>query len=139
MALITTPASLWVRLAALVYDSLLVLGIWIIGTFAVLPFTGGQGVSEGMAWYRIYLFALTAAFFVGFWCTAGQTLGMTAWRLRVRTADGHRISLTQGVVRLVIAWVTFGAGLLYCLFDPERRALHDVAAGTVLVREPRQS
>lgn len=137
MALITTPASLWVRLAALVYDSLLIFGIWVLATFAVLPFTGGQAVTLGMPWYRIYLFLITAAFFVGFWCTAGQTLGMTAWRLRVRTVDGDRISLSQGVVRLVIAWVTLGGGLLYCLFDPERRALHDVAAGTVLVREPR--
>ena len=118
MATITSPASLWIRLAALVYDSLVVAGIWILGTFAVLPLTGGVGVTAGMPWYRIYLFALAALFFVGFWCRAGQTLGMQAWRLRVRSRSGGRLMITQGVVRLVVAWVTLGLGFLWCLIDP---------------------
>ncbi len=137
MATITSPASLWIRLAALVYDSLVVAGIWILGTFAVLPLTGGVGVTAGMPWYRIYLFALAALFFVGFWCRAGQTLGMEAWRLRVGRRSGGRLMITQGVVRLVVAWVTLGLGFLWCLIDPERRALHDLVAGTEVVREPR--
>ncbi|PWN57134.1 RDD family protein [Abyssibacter profundi] len=134
MASVTSPASLWIRLAAIVYDSLLVAGIWILGTFALMPFTGG---AVDAPWYRIYLFTLTALFFVGFWCRAGQTLGMQAWRLRVRSRDGQRLMLTQGVVRLTVAWLTLGASLLWCLFDPERRGLHDLVANTEVVREPR--
>ena len=40
-----TPAGLLRRLAALFYDSLLLLALWFVATAVLLPFTGGDAVA----------------------------------------------------------------------------------------------
>ena len=54
-----------------------------MGTFAVLPFTGGQGVTTGMPWYRVYLFALAA---LRLRCAAIGILSITAGAGSARVA-----------------------------------------------------
>lgn len=139
MATIVTPASLWVRLAALFYDSLLVFGLWVGGTFALLPLTGGKAITAEQDWYFVYLFALVAAFYIWFWRKSGATLGMQAWRLQLRCDDEKRIDYSQAMLRLVVAWLLLGTGLFWCLFDARRRAIHDVVARTEVVRLPKPS
>ncbi|MBR9813042.1 RDD family protein [bacterium] len=137
MATIVTPASLWVRLAALFYDSLLVFGLWVGGTFALLPFTGGKAIAANEDWYFIYLFGLVAAFYLWFWRKSGATLGMQAWRLQLRCDDEQRIDWSQAMLRLVVAWLLLGTGFVWCLFDARRRAVHDLVARTEVVRLPK--
>ena len=126
-----------VRLAALFYDSLLVFGLWVGGTFALLPFTGGKAVAADQNWYFVYLFGLVAIFYLWFWRKTGATLGMQAWRLQLRREDEQRITLSQGMLRLVVAWLLLGTGLFWCLFDARRRAIHDIVSGTEVVRLPK--
>lgn len=137
MVSVISPASLWVRLAALFYDSLLIFGLLVAGTFAVLPFTGGQAVTPDQTWFFLYLFALVVVFYLWFWRRGGATLGMEAWRLQLRREDERPIGFTQGVLRLVVAWLMLGTGLLWCLVDARRRAVHDIVSGTEVVRLPK--
>jgi uncharacterized RDD family membrane protein YckC len=81
------------RLAAGVYDGLLLLAVLMLSTAALQAFTGGEAityVSVG-AWEYVYRFAM-AALVAGYyglaWTRRGQTLGMKAWKLRVERPDG---------------------------------------------------
>lgn len=134
------PAPLGRRLAAVIYDSLLVIALWFLAGFAALPFTGGQAVSQGHPVFMLLLYGILAAFFIWFWTRGGQTLGMRAWRLQIRRADtGQGISLTQAGLRLLLAvpsWGFFGLGVLAMLVDPQRRTLHDRLSGTEIILLP---
>ncbi len=91
---------------------------------------------------QLALLAGAFLFFAFFWMRGGMTLGMQAWRLRVQTRDGHSITLTQSLVRYLVAWLSlaaFGLGYLWVLFDAERRSWADIASGTRVVVLPKAS
>ena len=67
---------------------------------------------------------------------AGRTVGMAIIGLMVLTRDGATITGRQALVRALVfpfSFVIFGLGFLGIITSPERRAMHDGAAGTVVV------
>ena len=122
------------------YDSLLLLAIFMIASFAALSLTDGEAIPSGTLWFRAYLLGITAVFFCGFWLRGGQTLGLRSWRLRVESADGQSVTLHQALIRFLAAFLALlpaGIGLVWLLFDPERRAWHDRLSGTRVVFLPK--
>lgn len=72
--------------------------------------------------------------------TEGGALGHRLAGLRVVRQDGSRVPLARACIRevmRVISLLPLGLGMLWMLDDPERRTWHDLAAGTVVVRESR--
>jgi uncharacterized RDD family membrane protein YckC len=70
------------------------------------------------------------------WSTSGRTLGMAIVGLRVVRADGSPVNFGHAVVRIVtlpLSLLFLGIGILVMLVQPERRALHDLIAGTAVV------
>lgn len=133
---IAEPASLWLRLTAACYDLLPLLAIWFFTAVACLALTGGA-LDYHAWWYRIALLATTAAYFVASWTRGGQTIGMRAWRVRVVRNDGAPVDAQRALLRFVLALISLGAaglGFVWALFDADKRAWHDRAAGTRLVR-----
>jgi uncharacterized RDD family membrane protein YckC len=127
-------AGLWRRLAAMVYDLLLVIAVLMVCTALFLPFTGGEGVSLGVVgpvvyyFYRVLLLVLVVGYFGLFWTRRGQTLGMAAWRLRLERDDGCRLTWADALKRLAAAclsWLPVGLGYLWVLVDRDRLAWHD--------------
>ncbi|HET9695066.1 MAG TPA: RDD family protein, partial [Steroidobacteraceae bacterium] len=133
------------RLAALFYDSLLLLALLMIVTACFLPFTGGEAVTweRSPVLYVLYQAALvgvTVAFYGVFWTRQGHTLGMATWRLRVERLDGSLLTWPDAVVRLVAAvlsWLPAGLGWFWSLVDREHRTWHDMLSHTRVVVEPR--
>ncbi len=134
-------AGLRRRLASLLYESLLVLGV--LGAAFILPYVLigmllGVSVPGWILWG--HLFALLGAYFVWYWVRRGQTLAMQTWRLKlVRASDGRPLPLRMACLRYVLAWpsvLCFGLGLLWALLDPDRQFLHDRISGTRLVLLP---
>lgn len=122
------------RLASLLYESLLLLGVW-AATF-LLPHLG-LGLAFGLTLpgpvLFLHLFAVFGAYFVWYWNRSGQTLAMQTWKLQLRMADGSKPPLSRLLLRYVLAWPSllfYGAGLLWALFDRDRQFLHDRLAGT---------
>ena len=139
------PASLWLRLAAAIYDLFPLLALWMLTAALVLFAAHGDiDVAHPPLAYRTALraalVAVTAAYFVISWARGGQTIGMRAWRLRVTDADASRLPWPRALLRFAVAIVSFGAlglGFLWCLVDSDRRAWHDIAARSLLVRLPK--
>ena len=130
----------WRRLAAVFYDVLVLVAIWMFAAALVLlAFHGEVDVAHQPALYHFVLqgvlLALTALYFVFSWSRGGQTIGMRAWRVRLvdenRRSPMPARSLLRFALGLVSLLGTFG--FIWCFFDPDRRAWHDVMARTRMI------
>jgi uncharacterized RDD family membrane protein YckC len=137
-------ASFRRRIASLLYESLLLLGVLSI-TFLVphllLGLIWGVGAPGAIAWLHVFL--VLGVYFIWSWLHGGQTLAMQTWRIRIENARSTApLSRKQAMLRYALSWISvtfFGCGLLWALFDRERQFLHDRLAGTRLVFVPRDS
>lgn len=141
------PAGLLRRLGALLYDTLLLLALFMVATAVMLPLTGGEAITPAdnpalEFVYRVVLVVLLVGFYGLFWTRRGQTLGMASWRLRVERDDGSLLTWPDTARRLAAATVSLtaaGLGFLWILVDPERRAWHDRWTHTRVVVLPKRS
>lgn len=79
---------------------------------------------------------LVAGYFVLCWSASGQTLGMRLMGLRVRRAgDDAPPSIPRALIRFLSMSATgpLLISVLVILFQPRRRGLHDLIAGTVVL------
>ena len=69
----------------------------------------------------------------------GQTLGKWATGLRIERVDGGNLSWVRVLLRHFVGYplslITLGLGFLLAVFNPHGRALHDLLAGTIVVRD----
>ena len=132
-------AGLLRRLSASVYDWLLVLAVIMVLSVPLVAIDN-EAVAPGNPFYRIFLIAIAAVFFAGFWSTRAQTLGMRAWRLRIETTSGGPVSFWRGLLRFFCACISaaaFGLGFLWILISPAGMSWHDSLSGTRLRQLPK--
>ena len=143
-----TPQSAGVlrRLGAMFYDLLLVIALMMVVTAVLLPLTGGEAITDERygAWeyaYRALLVIVVIVFFGVFWTRRGQTLGMTAWRLRIQREDGSLLTWLDVFKRLGAAVVSLclaGIGYWWIWIDRDRLAWPDRWTGTRVVVLPKR-
>lgn len=136
----STP-SLLRRLAAIIYDSLLLCGVLFLAS-SPLPFV--NDVFGQMWWVRlitqIYLMSTCLLFFGWFWVHGGQTLGMRAWRLKVVQLDGSSLTWRLATIRFfsaILSWLALGLGFFWILLDKDKKAWHDRLSQTRLIVQPK--
>jgi uncharacterized RDD family membrane protein YckC len=105
------PASLWRRLAAAIYDGLLLLGIWMVCLLIDTVVRDALGLEREWHALRAFLFLIGLAFFGWFWTHGGQTLGMRAWRLKLRRIDGRPPGWVNATVRYAVMLLSWGVAL----------------------------
>ena len=137
-----TNARFGRRLAALLYDGIVILAPLIFFTWAAVWLAGGRALlrdSVGGVWADVYhsgLFAIVAAYFVLNWVHSGQTIGMRAWRLHAVDPRGRRMTWRAAISRFfwsIVAWAPIGLGVLWLYVDPEGLALQDRMSDTRVV------
>ena len=140
MSTLVLPAPLWRRLAAALYDALVLAGIWMVVTMVDLFLLQGvAGLSYDAHLLRALLLAATTLYCGVSWTRGGQTLGMRAWRLQVRRVDGGALNWPTALSRFafaLLAWLPLGAGVLWSVIDSRKRAWHDALSGTEVVLLP---
>jgi uncharacterized RDD family membrane protein YckC len=132
-----TPPSIRRRLVAMLYESLLLLGV--LGVAFILPhlllgMIDDIAVPGALLW--LHLFLVLMAYFVWYWRRNGQTLAMQTWKIKLVGADGAPVTRQQALLRYALVWPSLllgGIGLLWALFDRDRQFLHDRLAGTMLI------
>jgi uncharacterized RDD family membrane protein YckC len=144
-------AALWRRLAAILYDTIVIIAIWIVVGFAVLSLFGieeartieGEAIElDPLYQYTLFTAMLGSAFlfFGWFWTNSGQTIGMQAWKIRIVNNDGSSISWRQVLLRYVTAPAALalaGIGYWWSLFDAQKRSWPDIVSGSMVVRTER--
>jgi uncharacterized RDD family membrane protein YckC len=123
------------RLAAMLYEALLLFAVAFFASWVFFFASGGRDATAGVLRYELQAFIalVFAIYFLWCWLRGGQTLAMRAWRIRI--VD---ITPRKAFVRLVLAalLVPTGISLAWALFDRDRAFLHDRLAGTRLVMVP---
>ena len=142
------------RLAAMIYDSLLVFGVLFAATLPLLILSAGNTPSidtgeviheldpaaEGHL-FQLYLLAVFIGFYCWFWLRKGQTLGMRAWRLQVENMQGERINIKQCLLRLggaALSLACLGAGYWWAWIDKDKLSWHDRLSNSSIVLLPKQ-
>lgn len=133
-------APLRFRLAAMLYDALVVLALWVLTVVGLVTVVGDAVVG---AWVQSLLFVELYALLAYCWCKRGQTLGMVAWRLRLVSASGVPAPFTpaQALRRFAAgcaSFATLGVGFCWMWFDREGKSWPDRFSRSVIVREPRR-
>lgn len=123
------------RLAAMVYDSFLVIAIWMLSSTLLVVFVGeGEALSGPV--FQLFLYAEWFSFYYIFWRMRGQTLGMQVWKINAVQESGELMTSRQCVLRFLFATLTLvpaGAGLLWMLVDRQRRTVWDIASRTRVI------
>lgn len=125
------------RLAACLYDGLVLLAVLMVAGAAWVVLAGGAA-EPADPWFRLFLLLISALFFAGFW-TRGETLGMRAWKLRVVGPDGRPPGWGRALLRFgaaIVSWLPLGLGYLWVLVDRDRQAWHDRLSKTRLELRP---
>ncbi len=97
----------------------------------------------GFALSVIGYFVISIGYGIFFeWTWRGQTVGKRLLRLRVVDVEGMRLQFNQIVVRNLLRFVDalpafYFVGGLACWLNPRCQRLGDIAANTVVVRNPR--
>lgn len=129
-------AGLIRRLAAMMYDWLILAALWMaamalalllvallnsVGVISLANYTDhADFIAQHKIWFQLYSVFWFFWFYLYFWYKGGQTLGMRAWRLFLVQQDGDAISFKQALVRAITAllglgnfwlWLRWGKGL----------------------------
>jgi uncharacterized RDD family membrane protein YckC len=128
-----TSAGFGRRLAALVYDSVLLAALLVAFTSGAVFLNHGVAIETKTAgaWtyvYRASLAGVVAGYYSINWVRSGRTLGMRAWHLRAVSEQGQPMGWKAAVLRCalgLLAWCPAALGVLWLYVDPEHLALHD--------------
>ncbi len=129
------------RFAAFAVDVGVSLGVFMLAlaaiSWAATVLTGKDiNWNKGDIWVIIAYAAWAFFYFAYSWAASGRTAGMALFGVRVVRDDGTDADGRRAVVRtlaLPLSFLLLGLGFLGILLGDQRRALHDVIAGTAVV------
>jgi uncharacterized RDD family membrane protein YckC len=124
------PAGFWIRAGAVLIDVVLVMVAEVLFGFALWAVTDDR---LAYAASRAFRFLASPCYFVFLHWARGQTLGKIVFRVRVVTLAGGPLPFGISVLRHLGSWISaaiFGVGYLVAAFRTDKRALHDLIAGT---------
>jgi len=147
------PTGFWRRLFAGLFDGLFLLtvsGVLLLempgAVYLAERFSGmsappleEQGplwLALGIAWCLLSAIALPLSYFTVCEGACGQTLGKRAFGIAVVSTEGHPISYSRALARLLTlpyALLPAGLGFLWAAFSPSKRAWHDHLTGTRVI------
>jgi uncharacterized RDD family membrane protein YckC len=135
------PAGFWIRVVALVID-------FVVFTLAELSMglaarrVWGPGVRDStMLQFTIFLFTLlfAAVYVILLHAATGQTIGKMLMGVRVVLLDGRPLPLGAALLRFfayAFSCLPLGFGYVMAGLRRDKRALHDLIAGTRVERAP---
>jgi len=117
------------RLAAMVYEAVLLFAVAFFATWLFFFASGGRDATHGWLRYALQIFiaAMFAGYFLWSWLRGGQTLAMKAWRIRL-----VGVTPRKALLRFFLALILLPVSIPWALIDRDRQFLHDRLAGTRL-------
>ena len=151
------------RVIAMVYEAFLLIAVEALAVFLFIFATGNRQERPYHVALSVFLFLVTAAYFMHAWSGSGFTLAMKTWRIKVVKVGYARVPLKNAAIRYLLAWGWFAPALLAgalldlhglkewaivltvgavawgltAFLDKDRQFLHDRIAGTRLIALPK--
>lgn len=128
------------RLAAIAYDTFIVTGLLLIAAAVASPFGRGDQQAFRDPLFTLYLMAVWFLYMTICWRYGGMTVGMRAWRIRILPDLGRELSWKICISRFLSSLVSaaiLGIGLIWPVFDREKRCWHDMFSHSGLYLVPR--
>lgn len=151
--------TLWRRMAAFVYEGVLLFGVVMIAGYLYSSLTQMRHALQGTLGLQAFLFVVLGIYFVWFWSRGGQTVAMKAWHIRLVDTAGGPVSQPRALGRFLLSWLWFlpalaavhlaglkstgaifgslVAGVLayaaLARLHPQRQFWHDAVCGTRLI------
>lgn len=135
------PAPFSLRCGAALIDYILLVGIVAFSTIIARWYGGGARTAGNSAETIGVIISFTVALlnFALLAGLTGRTVGKWATGLRIEQQDGDvpgiGVALFRHFVGYPVSFLTLGLGFLMAIFSARGRALHDLIAGTVVVRD----
>ena len=133
------PFSL--RCGAILIDYIALVAVVVFGTLIARMLGGGARSAGNSAETLGFIIAILLAILnLGILPgLTGVTLGKWSTGLRLERLDGSDIGLPRAMLRHFVGYplsfLLFGLGFLMAAFTVQGRGLHDIIAGTIVVRE----
>lgn len=140
-------AGFWIRLAAWAVDlaCLALVTVTFIIAAVVIIYLGAQlggEINDRVVALAGYAIAAIVMFGGVVYCTifvgsGGQTPGKMLFRLKVVRMDGQEVTYGGALLRSLcwmLSLLPFGIGFLLIVWSRQKRGLHDILAGTSVIR-----
>ena len=130
------PPSFLRRMMIILYEAMLLFSVLFLAGMLAYPITHAKNSHA----YSLYLFLVCFLYFGWQWTHGGQTLAMGTWSVRLQSISGEKVTWKQALIRFfvaIISWLALGLGFLWIWFDREKRAWHDIASDTRLIKLPK--
>jgi len=124
------PAGFWIRAGAVLIDVVLIMVAEMAFGFLLWAVTDDRLAAAAS---RAFRFLASPCYFVFLHWARGQTLGKMVFRIRVVMLNGAPLPFGRSALRHLGSWlsaVILGIGYLVAAFRADKRALHDLIAGT---------
>ena len=136
---IETRASLLRRLLALLYDSILIIGIYMSYVILITYLNGSALESQVEKLFLQFSFIFFIfLFYCYFWkFNNGQTLGMQVWKIKLFSSENENISILRMIYRCFLSLffsLLFLSNFIFIIFNRERKTLGDYFSKTKLLR-----
>lgn len=119
-------AGFWIRFVASIIDGVIVS----VTTAAIVAAVGGgAGIVVSLA--------IGITYTIGFWLAKGATPGKMIVGVEIVKVGGEPLDFGSAILRYIGLWVstlTLGIGYLMIAFRRDKRGLHDLIAGTMVVK-----
>jgi len=145
-------ADPWRRLMGIAYESIILFGVLWFADYAFSALTQFRGHPGALRTaFQVFTLGVLAAYFTCFWSAGRRSLPMKTLALQLQARNGAPVSAARAFARFVAAVALAIAALAaarylhpalallllapyaWTLVDGDRRALHDIIAGTRLV------
>lgn len=135
------PAPFALRCGAMLIDYIVLVGIVVFSTLMARMLSGGAHTAASSAEtigvvIAIAVAVLNQGVLAGF---TGRTLGKWATGLRVQRKNGAELEMRRAFLRHFVGYplsfLTLGFGFLMAALSTRGRALHDLIADTIVVRD----
>jgi uncharacterized RDD family membrane protein YckC len=135
----TRPAGFWIRVVALVIDALVLTLVESSFRLAARGFGGVSADDSALLQAMTSLFTLifAALYITLLHAGTGQTIGKLTVRAHVVLLDGSPVPVGVSLLRFfahLASCLTFGLGYVMAGLRQDKRALHDLIAGTRVER-----
>ncbi len=149
--------SLRRRLACLLYEGLLLVGVFFVAAYLFGTLSQTRNAMDNRNALQAFLLVVFGIYFTWFW-SKGQTLAMKTWHIRVVDTQGHALTQWRALARYLLSWLWFLPPLaalapfhlsgpeslvlvlgwvavwaVLSRFHPQQQFWHDALAGTRLI------